>query len=302
LKLAPAAKAVLVLAMACSCSDGPGKTHLRNSTGDFVMTAAHRIDPATGLRGPNILGDPLLPGNTASVPPGDGDVLAYDEQGDCYRLGPPQGPGDTLVVTLESLTAGNIHAGAGSVPVRLVNGLEVRIRRVADRSEALQTQDFLGSATLWPAETLTVWADSGRLTFWVEDQAGAVLVPPAVSVTDSVVSLEVDSTDIFRGVSAATAGTGPVRLRVVNLIPGVGLSGLRLRALPDSAGVQPPGEAVIEISAPLDTMEAVVFSAERGRYFLETVFTDSTIMRTHPFALRRDTSRIFLRPGLLESP
>lgn len=302
MKLAKAAAVALVLAMACSCSDGPGKTHLRNSTGDFVLTAAHRLDPDTGLRGPNILGDPVLPGKTASIPHGNGEILAYDEQGDCYRPGPPQSPGDTLDVTLETLTAGNIHAGAGSIPVRLVNGLEVRIRRVADRSEALQTHDYLGSAALWPAETLTVWSDSGRVALWVEDQAGAVLVPPPVSVTDSPVSLAVDSAHIFRGDSAATAGTGPVRLHVVNLLTGVCLSVLRLRALPDSAGAQPPGEAVIELSAPLDTMEAAVFSAERGRYFLETVFADSTIMMTHPFALRRDTSRIFLRPGLLESP
>jgi hypothetical protein len=66
--------------------------------------------------------------------------------------------------------------------------------------------------------------------------------------------------------------------------------------------LQNSAAAEIEQSAPLDTMEAAVISAERGRYFLETVFADSTIMRTHPFALRRDTSHIFLRPGLLESP
>ncbi len=302
LKLAVAAPAAMAVAMLCGCSDGSGEIHLRNSTGNFVLTAAHRLDPATGLRGPNILHDPLLPGNTASIPHREGAVLAYDEAGDCYRPEPPEAPGDTLAVTLESLTAGNIHAGGGSVPVRLVNGLDVRVRRVAHRSEALRTQDFLGSATLWPAETLTVWSDSGRVAFWVKDQAGAVLAPPPISLENSPASLVVDSNDIFRGDSAVAAGAGPARLRVVNLLPGVELSALRLRALLDSAGPQPSSEAVIELSAPLDTMEAAVFSAARGRYFLETVLSDSTVMRTHPFTLRRDTSRIFLRPGLLEFP
>jgi hypothetical protein len=275
---------------------------LVNRTGDYVLTGIHHVDPETGLRGPNLLPDPLLPGRSASIPAGGGLILAYDEDGDCYSPGPADSPGDTVRVAMDDLTSGNIHAGEGSVPVRLINGLQARVRRVTDRESPLEGHDYLGTAMLWPAETLTVWSDSGRTAFWVVDQAGAVLVPPPVTVGRSPVALVVDSLDIFAGYSPLTAGSGPARLRIVNLLADMDLAALRLRALPDSADSAGPAGSEIRFGAPPDTMRAAVLSADRGRYLLEVVLTDSTVLRTPSFPLRRDTSRIFLRPDILSAP
>lgn len=290
------AAAIIAILLAC---DGSGPVPVRNDTGGYVITAVHRTD-STGIRGPNLLADPLLPGQTAEVPAGAGRLLVYDEDGDCYAPEGGDSLEDTLAVSLEDLLANDIHAGSGSTPIMLVNNLTMKIYRVTDRSLMMSDHDYLGTATLWPAETLTVWAEPGTLHVWAVDQGGAVLRPEALPVESaSPGTLPIDSAAIYRGPVAATGGSGPLRLRVVNLLPATSASSLRLIALSDSAG--PPGVPceALALEEQLDTLQAAVMACSTGRYRLEAVLPDSTVLSTSPFRLHRDTSRIFLRPSSL---
>jgi hypothetical protein len=288
--------AIIATLLAC---DGSGPVPVRNDTGGYVITAVHRTD-STGIRGPNLLADPLLPGQTAEVPPGDGRLLVYDEDGDCYVPTTPHSPGDTVAVSLEYLLAKDIHAGSGSIPIMLVNNLTMKIYRVTDRSLIMSDHDYLGTATLWPAETLTVWSEPAELDLWVVDQGGAVLSTGPLAVEPaSPGTVRVDSGMIYRGPVAASGGSGPLRLRVVNLLPATRLASLRLLALSDSAGPAVPNSPDPVLRERLDTLQAAVIACSTGRYRLEVVLPDSTRLSTAAFHLRRDTSRIFLRPSSL---
>lgn len=296
---APISAAVLALAIACSCGSGSEQYLLRNATGDFVITAVHRLDPATGLRGPDLLPDPLLPTATARIPAGEGRMLAYDELGDCYAVRTPEGPGDTVAIHLQGLLSHNIHAGGGSVPILLVNGLETMIVRVTEKSLAFSMHDYLESSTLWPAETLTVWAEPGTYHLWAEDEDGNALYPGSLQLEQTPESLKLSSEHLYRGDTTLAAGDGPSLLRAVNLLPEEGPLSLRLLSLPASADSPTGVAAELPEAARLDTMEAAVFRCPPGRYLLEAVTSDSAALRTAPIELGRDSMLVFLRPGTI---
>ena len=290
---------VLALAIACSCGSESEQYLLRNATGDFIITSAHRIDPANGLRGPDLLPDPLLPAATARIPVGEGRILAYDELGDCYAVPHPEGPGDTVDIDLQALLSQNVHVGGGSVPILLVNGLETRIVRVTEKSLAFTMHDYLESSALWPAETLTLWDEPGTYHLWVEDEDGRVLYPGSLRLEQAPESLEISTEQLYRGDTTLTAGEGTSLLRAVNLLPQEGPLSLRLLSLPASADSPTAVAAVLPEAARLDTMEAAVFRCPPGRYLLEAAISDSAALRTAPIELHRDSMLVFLRPETL---
>ena len=287
---------LLALAMVCAC-DGRRGPVVRNATGDYVITAVHTLSVPNGIRGPNLLQDPLMPGESVALPSDGERLLAYDEDGDCYRLTTAVNAQDTLDIGLDLLVCGNIHYGRGAVPVRIINGLNVRIDRVAYAAAPLSGTDLLGVSALWPAETLTVWTEPGTLSIWVEDAGGRAFLPPPSPVDSAPATLLLEADHLFGGHDTVRAGFGPAVLQVVNLVPGEPLADLRLIPANDTSVT-----ARLPEGGGLDTLAAAVFLCPEGSYALEAVLRKGPVLRTRTLRLTSEQGLPFyLRPESLHA-